>query len=74
MKKMSYCQRCGKELAEGVNYCPNCGAPLRKTVREEFQVSSDNLIEKVKELIHEGNVTRIVVKNEEGKILLEIPV
>ena len=42
-------------------------------VREEFSVSADNLIEKVKELLHEGNVTRIIVKNEKGKVLLEIP-
>ncbi len=42
-------------------------------VKEEFSVSSENLIERVKELLHEGNVTRIVVKNEEGKVLLEIP-
>jgi len=69
-----YCKKCGKELAEDVNYCPSCGAPLKKTIREELSVSADNLIQKVKELIREGNVTRIVVKNEEGKILLEIPV
>ena len=31
------------------------------------------MIEKVKELLHEGNVTRIIVKNEAGKTLLEIP-
>ena len=42
-------------------------------VKEEFSVSADNLIEKVKELLHEGNVTRIIVKDEEGKVLLEIP-
>jgi hypothetical protein len=41
---------------------------------EEFSVSADNLIEKVKELLHEGNVTRIIVKNEKDKVLLEIPV
>ena len=43
-------------------------------VEEEFSVSADNLIEKVKELLHEGNVTRIIVKDEKGKVLLEIPV
>ncbi|MBS7633405.1 DUF4342 domain-containing protein [Candidatus Bathyarchaeota archaeon] len=42
--------------------------------REEFTVSAENLIEKVKELIHEGNVTRIIVKDEKDKVLLEIPV
>jgi repressor of nif and glnA expression len=41
---------------------------------EEFSVSADNLIEKVKELLHEGNVTKIIVKNEKDKVLLEIPV
>jgi len=69
-----YCRRCGKELAEDMNYCPSCGTPVKKTVTEEFSVSADSLIEKVKELIHEGNVTRILVKNEEGKTMLEIPV
>ncbi len=42
-------------------------------MREEFSVSADNLIERVKELIHEGNVTRIIVKDEKGRILLEMP-
>jgi len=68
-----YCKKCGKELAEDMSYCPSCGASTRKTVTEEFSVSADNLIQKVKELIHEGNVTRIVVKDEDGKTLLEIP-
>ncbi len=34
---------------------------------------SDNLIERVKELLREGNVTRIIGKNEKGDVLLEIP-
>ncbi|KYK37023.1 MAG: hypothetical protein AYK19_07745 [Theionarchaea archaeon DG-70-1] len=37
-------------------------------------VDSDRLIETVKELIHEGNVRRIIVKDENGKLLMEIPV
>ena len=69
-----YCKKCGRQLAEDMDYCPSCGAPARKMATEEFSVSADRLIEKVKELIHEGNVTRIVVKNEEGKTLLEMPV
>jgi hypothetical protein len=36
---------------------------------EEYSVSSDNLIERVKELLHEGSVTRIIVKNEKGTVL-----
>jgi hypothetical protein len=41
--------------------------------REEHRVRGDQLVSKVKELIHEGNVRRITIKNEEGKTLIEIP-
>jgi prepilin-type N-terminal cleavage/methylation domain-containing protein len=43
-------------------------------VVEEFQVLGSNLVDKVKELIHEGNVQRIIIKNEQGFTLVEIPV
>lgn len=43
-------------------------------VREKFSVSADNLVKRVKELLHEGNVRRISIKDEEGKVLLEMPV
>jgi len=69
---MPYCKKCGKEITEDMNYCPSCGAPT-KTIKEEISVSADNLIKRVKEIIHEGNVTRIVIKNEEGKTLIEMP-
>ena len=42
--------------------------------REEFKVKSEEIIEKIKELIHEGNINRIIIKDEEGKVFLEIPV
>jgi len=70
---MSYCAKCGAKLNEDAKFCSVCGAAVVKTVIEEISVSSENLIERVKELLHEGNVTRIVIKNEEGKVLLEIP-
>ena len=41
--------------------------------REEFKVSGEELIKKVKELIHEGNARRIIIKNEEGEEIIEIP-
>ena len=34
---------------------------------------TSNLVDRVKELLHEGNVTRIIVKDENGRVLLEIP-
>ncbi len=40
--------------------------------REEFHVAGSQLVEKVKELIHEGNVRRIQIRHE-GRIVLEIP-
>jgi hypothetical protein len=44
-----------------------------KVRTEEYQVSGDSLVAKVKELVHEGNVRRITIRNEEGKELIEIP-
>ena len=70
---MSYCAKCGAKLDEDAKFCSACGAPVAKTFTEEISVSSDNLIEKVKEILHEGNVTSIAIKNEEGTVLLDIP-
>jgi len=41
--------------------------------REEFRVTGDAVIAKIKEVLHEGNVRRITIKNEEGNTLIEIP-
>jgi uncharacterized membrane protein YvbJ len=71
---LTFCGRCGAELPEGARYCPSCGTLVGAVVREEFSVSADNLVKRVKELLHEGNVRRISIKDEEGKILLEMPV
>jgi hypothetical protein len=40
---------------------------------EEFEVSGENLVQKVKDLIKEGNARRIIIKNESGKTVLEVP-
>lgn len=40
---------------------------------EEFVVAGEELVETVRELIHEANVRRIIVKNKEKRVLLEIP-
>ena len=41
---------------------------------EEVRVSAGDLVDKVKELIHEGNVRRIILKNSEEQTVMEIPV
>jgi Domain of unknown function (DUF4342) len=40
---------------------------------EEFTITGDALVTKIKELIHQGNIRRIILKNEEGRTLIEIP-
>ncbi len=45
----------------------------KTTKEEEFKVSGEDLLRKVKELINEGNVRRIVIKNKDGKQLVELP-
>jgi len=69
-----YCKKCGTKLLLDANYCSHCGASIGKIKTEEFEVSSDDLVKTVKELLHEGNVRRIIVKDENKKVLLEIPV
>lgn len=41
---------------------------------DKFKVSSDEIVGKVRELIKEGNIRRIIIKNEADQSLLEIPV
>lgn len=44
------------------------------TRREKHQVRGDKIISKIKELVHEGNVRHVIIKNEDGKTLIELPV
>ncbi|RJS87570.1 DUF4342 domain-containing protein [Candidatus Bathyarchaeota archaeon] len=67
------CERCGREIPDDSSYCPYCGSKIGGRW-EEFQVEAEGLVAKVKQLLREGNVRRIVVRSPEGKTLLEIPV
>jgi hypothetical protein len=40
---------------------------------EELRVSGEKLVSTVKELVHQGNIRRITVKNRDGKNLIEVP-
>jgi hypothetical protein len=46
---------------------PQDGPQHTETRSEEFKVTGDAMIAKVKELLHEGNVRRIIIKNEEAR-------
>jgi hypothetical protein len=69
-----YCRKCGNELGEYSRFCSQCGTPVRGTHWEEVSVAADDLVSRVKKLLQEGNVHRIIIKNEKGQTLLEIPV
>lgn len=45
-----------------------------QTVFEEIKVLGSELVDKIRELIHEGNVSRIIIKNEAGYTIVEMPV
>ena len=45
----------------------------QKVRTDEFQVSGDMLVAKIKELVHEGNIRRIIIKDEEGETLIDVP-
>ena len=44
-----------------------------KTHQEEIRVSGEVLFKKVKELAREGNIRRIIIKNEKGRTLVDVP-
>jgi len=44
-----------------------------KTRTDEFQVSGDKLVGKIKEVLHEGNIRRIAIQNEQGRVLIDVP-
>ncbi len=46
----------------------------RPTFIHEMKVTGSELVERIKELIHEGNVNRIIIREESGREVLNLPV
>ena len=44
-----------------------------KVRTEEFRVNGEDLLGKIKNLLKEGNIRRIIIKDKEGKVVFEIP-
>jgi uncharacterized protein DUF4342/zinc ribbon protein len=67
------CIECGAELAPGAKFCHACGTQvgLKKDV---FQVSTEKLVEKFREVTKDASVKRVTIKDDKGKVLLSIPV
>ena len=40
---------------------------------EEFNVNGEELLARIKKILHEGNIRRIIIKDKEGKTVMEIP-
>ena len=47
--------------------------PEEKVYTEEFEVNGEEILAKIKELVHEGNIRRILIRNEKGHTLIDIP-
>ena len=41
--------------------------------QEEFKVDGEELLKKVKQLIRQGNIRRLIIKNKNGQTIIEIP-
>jgi hypothetical protein len=44
-----------------------------KVYYEEFRVRSRDLVDKIRELVHESNIRRIIIKDDQGNTFMEIP-
>jgi hypothetical protein len=40
---------------------------------EEFRINGEELLARIKQLVHEGNIRRIIIKDKEGRTFIEIP-
>ena len=40
---------------------------------EEFRVEGEKLVARIKELLHEGNIRKLIIKDKEGRTLIELP-
>ena len=43
------------------------------TFTEKIEIAASDLVERTKELIEEGNVRRLIIRNQEDEVLLEVP-
>jgi len=47
--------------------------PKLKVITEEIKTTGEELLRRVKELIHEGNIRRLIIRDEKGRTLIEVP-
>lgn len=44
-----------------------------KVRTEEFRVNGEELLSKIKNLLKEGNIRKVIIKDKDGKVIFEIP-
>jgi hypothetical protein len=47
--------------------------PMSEVHTEEFRVKGEELLAKIKQLVHEGNIRRVIIKDRDGKTMIEFP-
>ena len=52
---------------------PQSTATETKPVTERFHFTSEEVVSRVKKLVHEGNVRRVIIKSAEGHTIVEFP-
>jgi hypothetical protein len=64
------CNECNAELSADSRFCQNCGVQIgfRKDIYND--VTADGLVSKVKEIIRDARVKRVVIKDDRGKMLV----
>jgi hypothetical protein len=67
------CSDCGNDLPEDAKFCLNCGTEVAKIQKDVYQVSAEGLVGKVKEIIRDAKIKRVVIKDEKGQDTLVYP-
>src|SRR5215216_7589013 len=70
--KGNYQQR-RKPVSGESNRIVNEGEQEEHTVTEQIEIAASELVERTKELINEGNVRRLISRNQDDEVLLEVP-
>lgn len=70
---MANCTECNAELPANAKFCPSCGTQVGLK-KDTFQVTAESLVGKVKEIVKDASVKKVIIKDEKGKVLISIPV
>jgi Domain of unknown function (DUF4342) len=52
---------------------PDVTSPTPNRATEQYQLTGEDVITKIKQIVHEGNVRRVLIRNAEGQVFVEFP-